>query len=305
MKKIVIIILLSASPFIAQACDICGCGVGSYYIGILPDFNKKIIGLRYRYNSLHTHIGTGGQTSYLTTKEVYRTAELWGGWTINNRVRLMASVPYNFNEKINQGNTTTKNGIGDISAQAYYQLVNDRHAVGNKLLVQSLWLGGGVKLPTGKYEPPAKNSAMEEVINTFQLGTGSLDFTLNGMYDIRLQDFGVNTSASYKINTRNKEEYRYGNKFTGAAQAYYKFRVLNTTIAPNAGVLYENGQQDADGKFQMDVSGGDILLTTMGAEITMKRISFGGSYQIVSKQHLANGYVKANNRAMVHVAFMF
>jgi hypothetical protein len=61
-KKIIIsLMLLCSTAFTSFACDICGCGVGSYYLGILPEFNKRFIGLRYQHKSLQTHLGPLGQ----------------------------------------------------------------------------------------------------------------------------------------------------------------------------------------------------------------------------------------------------
>jgi hypothetical protein len=223
--------------------------VGSYYIGILPEFGKKIFGIRYRYNSLLSHVGAGGIQTYLTTKERYRTADIWGGWNIGTKFRIMAFVPVSFNEKTNQGITTHKNGLGDIALQGYYQVLNSKKSLGTRLLVQSLWIGGGVKLPTGKYEPAEKNNSLQAA-NIFQSGTGSVDFSLNAMYDIRIQDIGINTTMSYKMNTVNTHEYRYGNKFSASMQAYYKWRIKNkVTLAPNAGLMYENAVKDMDGKY--------------------------------------------------------
>lgn len=305
MKRIIILLFSIASFESVIACDICGCGVGSYYVGILPEFSKKIIGMRYRYNSLVTHLGAGGSTSYLTTEETYRTAELWGGWTIGKKVRLMAYVPVSFNEKYNQNVTTRKTGLGDIGIQGFYQVFDNRSTTeANKMLLHSLWVGAGVKAPTGRYEAPEKNGV--ETANIFQLGTGSVDFTLNAMYDLRLQDAGINTMASYKVNTANAEEYRYGNKFSSSVQAYYKFRIKNkVTVAPNAGLLFESANKDLDEGYKVDVSGGHMLLGSFGAEVTFKNIAIGGNYQIPASQNLAGGFVKANNRAMMHVAFVF
>lgn len=297
-----IMLVLSSA---ATACDICGCGVGSYYVGILPEFSKKVIGIRYRHNTLRTHIGAGGQNSYLTTREVYRTAELWGGWRIGKRIRLMASMPFNMIQKSNQLNSDSQNGLGDISLQGFYQIFSDEKPAGNKLLVQSLWFGGGLKLPTGRYSSPEKNTGTSTA-NIFQLGTGSVDFMLNTMYDLRIQDAGINTNLSYKINTANSEEYKYGNKFSGNLQAYYKFRIKNLfTIAPNAGVLYETAAQDNDAGFKADVSGGYALLGTAGLEATFQRFSIGGNFQHPFSQQLANNFVKANNRAMIHFSILF
>lgn len=305
MKKLIIVLFtIMMLPAISEACEICGCGVGNQYIGILPDFRKHIFGLRYRYSSLYTHVGIDGATTYLTTKEKYNTVELYGGWNITNNIRLMASAPYAFNDKTNQGTTTSKNGIGDVYITAYYQLLNSRHTTANnKMLVQSLWLGGGIKFATGEYNPLDKGSQNDNP-NLFQLGTGSTDFLLNGMYDVRLQDVGLNVSASYKINTANKYDYAYGNKFNVNAQAYYKLLIKNkVTIAPNAGIQYENSQRDNDNGIHVDATGGNLLMATLGVETSFKRISIGANYQTPLQQNLGKGIIKANDRCMVHVSF--
>jgi len=288
-----------------DACDICGCGVGGYYIGVLPEFHKHIFGLRYRYNSLKTHIGAGGSTTYLTASERYQTAELWGAWNLGKKFRIMASVPYAYNERENQGVNRSKNGIGDISVNGYYQVFNDKRTVfTKKLLVQTFWIGGGIKLPTGKYASADKQSTANNA-NLFQLGTASYDFLLHAMYDLRIQDAGLNVSASYKMNTANKYDYSYGNKFSAATQLYYKWRIKNKfTIAPNAGVSYENSKKDIDSKIVADISGGRLLLGTLGFETTFKKIALGANWQTPLTQNLANGTVKANNRMMLHVSFL-
>lgn len=305
MKKILMLVVAFFSVGSVMACDICGCGVGSYYVGILPEFSKKIVGVRYRYNTLKTHLGAGGSTSYLTTHETFRTAEVWGGWTIGKKLRLMAYVPVNFNEKLNQGVTTRKTGLGDVGVQGFYRIFDNRNTTeSNKMLVHSLWMGAGVKAPTGKYETPEKNGM--ENANTFQLGTGSVDFTLNAMYDIRLQDAGLNTMVSYKMNTENSDAYRYGNKFSSSLQAYYKWRLFNkVTLAPNAGVLYEQAVKDSDAGYRVDVSGGNIVLGAVGTEISFKNIAIGGNFQMPLSQNMAGGFVKAGNRFMLHTAFIF
>lgn len=305
MKKIII----TATTFFlfatAHACDICGCGVGGYYIGILPEFHKHIFGLRYRYNALKTHLGVGGNSTYLTTAEKYNTAELWGAWNIGKKLRVMATVPYAFNERNNQGVTNNKNGIGDISVNGYYQLLNRKSTLaGKKLVVQSLWIGGGVKLATGKYIPADKQNTSQNT-NLFQLGTGSYDFSIHAMYDLRIQDAGLNLAGSYKMNTANKYDYNYGNKLNTTAQLYYKWRVKNKfTIAPNLGLSYEHSKKDIDNQISVDVSGGNLLLGTLGVETAFKTIAVGANWQTPLSQNLANGFVKSNNRVMLHIAFM-
>jgi hypothetical protein len=305
MKKLMLFIfILGMTAPEVKACEICGCGIGDSYIGILPEFNKNIFGFRYRYNSMLTHIGVGGAITYLTTAESYRTLEAWAGINVTRNFRLMASVPYSFDERSNQGTTITKNGPGDISFSAFYQLIHSRKQVSDKLLVQSLWIGGGLKLPTGNYNPLSKSTSAESA-NLFQLGTGSTDFTLTALYDIRLQDAGFNLNGSYRINTVNAYQYQYGNKFSVSAQFYYKFKIeKNLTISPNAGMLSEKGQQDTDHSIPVDISGGNLILGSLGAELAYKKIAVGGNWQTPLTQNLANGIIKANNRCMIHFSFL-
>ena len=304
MKKTIILCwVICCSTIVAKACDICGCGVGSGYIGILPDFNKKIFGLRYRTNSLKTHVGIGGSSSYLTTTEHYQVSELWGAINITRKIRLMATIPYNFNEKENSSGIHNINGLGDISLAGFYNLMNTRTAAGDdRLIVQSLWLGAGVKLPSGKYAPANKLNSNDA--NIFQLGTGSFDFNVLTMYDLRLQDMGINLTGSYKMNTVNKDDYAYGNKLSVNAQFYHKFKLGNyCSVAPNAGATFEKSKKDREDNFTMDVSGGNITMATIGSEISYKKIVAGFNWQTPLGQNLANGLVKANNKAMLHIAF--
>lgn len=306
MKKILFLLLLSMAGFSgSKACDICGCGVGGYYIGILPDFSQKIMGLRYRYSSLKTHIGAGGMQTYLTSEETYRTVEWWGGWNIGKRFRLMATIPYSFNERENQSVVKQKNGLGDISLTGFYRLINAKKMIGKKLLVQSMFVGAGIKLPTGKYNPADKTNTNQDA-NLFQLGTASVDYTLNMMYDVRIQDIGLNLNSSYKINSNNKYDYRYGNKLSANMQLYYKYRLKKKCqLSPNAGLLYEYASKDTDRKFKVDISGGRLLYAGVGLEAAYKKIALGMNWQKPLSQDLANGTVKAGNRAMLHLAYAF
>lgn len=305
-KQIILTFSLLFLGTATYACDICGCGVGSYYIGILPEYNKRFIGLRYQHKTLQTHLGPQGQVTPLTTDETYQTAELWGGWNFGKRFRALAFVPYNFNQRSSQAESGAKNGLGDIAVMAYYNLFTNSSSLSSKLLVHSLWLGAGIKLPTGTYEPSEK-LAVQESPNNFQLGTASTDFTLNAAYDVRLNDLGINLNVNYKMNTENKYQYRYGNKLTTNALLYYKFRLFHKfTIAPNAGVLYETATKDVENnKYNVDVSGGYSTSLVTGFEFATNKFSFGANYQNVVAQELANQRANAGNRLMLHLSIPF
>lgn len=306
-KKIILsIYLLLATAATSLACDICGCGVGSYYLGILPEYNKRFIGLRYQHKSLTTHLGPFGESTPLTTEETYQSAEIWAGWNMGKRFRLLAFVPYNFNKRVNQTESGQKQGLGDIAVMAYYKVFEQSGVLNKRLLVQSLWLGAGVKAPTGKYAA-GERLATQESPNNFQLGTASTDFSLNAAYDIRYNDLGMNANLNYKMNTENNSAYRYGNKFSANLLVYYKFRIAEAiTLAPNAGFLYERAAKDVESqKYEVAVSGGYSLSAVTGLELATKKLSFGLNYQQAAAQTLAGGRVKAGNRFMLHVSLPF
>jgi hypothetical protein len=305
MKKVISYFFFLALAGPAMACDICGCGVGSYYLGILPEYNKRFIGLRYQHKTLVTHLGPSGERTPLTTDETYQTAEIWGGWNFGEKLRTLAFIPYNVNRRTAQTGSGSKEGLGDVAVMGYYKLLDNRTTVNNKLLVQSLWLGGGIKLPTGAYEPAER--LLDESPNSFQLGTASADFLLNAAYDIRLMDFGLNLNATYKLNTANLYTYRYGNKLTLNSLLYCKLRVAQKlSVGPNAGLLFERSGQDLeDGRYRVDVSGGQVLSLIGGLEAAAGRFSAGANCQSPASQQLGNNRVQAGRRIMVHMSVAF
>jgi len=309
MKKLLILLSLITAIQTSKACDICGCGVGGNYIGLLPDFTKRFVGVRYQFNRLTTQLDINGNRTALSTDEKYQTMELWGAWNIGQKWRVLALLPYNFNEKYTEGSDLLrkKNGIGDITLNGYYKLFDQSNtSASNKLVVQSLWVGMGVKLPTGAYDVAEQQNATATNPNMFQLGTGSLDFIASLMYDIRIQDFGINANASYKINTENKDDYRYGNKIAANASAYYKIALgPDSRLAPNAGLSFERQQKDHAMGFKVEETGGHLVNASMGLEANFKRISVGASFQTPIQQELGKGRIDAGNRVLTHVSFSF
>jgi len=301
-----IILICCISSLDIKACDICGCGVGSYYLGILPEFQKRFVGIRYQNKMLITHLTPSGSRSYLTTDERYQSVELWGAVNIGKRFRIIGFIPVNHIRKASSEHTDSKTGLGDIALIGYYNLLKSESTTNQfRYLVHTLWVGAGVKAGTGRYN--VMDSRENQNLNTFQLGSGSVDFSANAMYDIRLQDAGINTNLSYKMNTQNRYGYQYGNKLTANMLLYYKLRVgAMMSLAPNAGILYESSAKDhSTGNMQVDLSGGYNTLYSFGAELRVKQINIGCNYQRPLAQSLGSGIVQAGNRWMMHLSYGF
>jgi hypothetical protein len=302
-KKIIILTLFTLTVKMPYACDICGCGVGNYYIGILPTFKKNLIGVRYQTSALYSHLQPDGSFSYLTTKERFHIAEILGAVNVGKRFRVMGLIPWNFIARYQDRKQSNKSGLGDMAFLGHYQVLQKRTQFHEKIHAHALWMGAGMKLPTGKYQDNEKN-VQDNLQNSFQLGTGSVDFMLNLMHDFRIMDLGVNTNITYKINTKNKAQYQYGNKFTLNTQFYYKVRSKKGLgIAPNTGIIFESSEKDWNNLQIVDVSGGKSLLGTIGLESTMGNISWGVNWQTPLYQQLALGSVEGKNRLMMHLSF--
>lgn len=306
MKKYVLIIstlLLFTSSY---ACDICGSGVGGYYIGILPEFNKRFFGLRYQHAQLRTSMDIYGHVTPLTDDESYSSVEFWAAHNIGDRWRIMAVLPYSFMERTNlaSGDYSSRNGFSDALINGYFNLLNRQSAKNGKLWVHSLWIGAGVKLPTGNYDPAEAQHSFSP--NMFQLGTGSTDVLLNAMYDLRIQDFGINTNATYRVNNTNSDRYRYGNKFAINATTYYKIALgTNSRLAPNAGIAFESQDNDILNGYRTDQTGGRMLSLLGGIELNVGMFATGIAYHQPVSQHLGNGRNKSRHRALAHISYAF
>jgi hypothetical protein len=303
MRKIFIFLFFFASCIgELRACDICGCGGGDFYMGLLPSFKNKFIGIRYHYSQFHTQLaGDASQFSY----NYYNSVELWGGWNIGRKWQLLAFVPYYFNKQADDDGTTYKNGFGDISFLANYQLLHSRRInKENKIVEQELWFGAGLKLPTGSFKVDVNDPNTSIADINAQIGTGSVDVLLNLSHHIRINSFGINTIANYKINTTNSSNYKYGNKLTVSSIGYYRIKVGNSSMAPNAGMVFENTETNLLKKEKVDLTGGYALSGLAGVEFTFNKIAVGLNVQAPLTQYYAAGQTRMQIRGMAHVTFV-
>ena len=302
MKKILVataMLLLSITT--VNACEICGCGLGNYYIGLLPQFNHKFIGLRYQYRQYKTVI-SGDPTQF--SHDYYKTVELWGGWNIGKRWQLLAIIPVNFIHQVSDDGVTNNQGLGDIAVMVNYKVFDKMSSAGNSSFAHQLWVGAGIKAPTGKFNVDPTDPAVVALANT-QTGSGSTDFMLNAMYNMRVNKIGINTSASYKLNTTNKDKYTFGNKFSASSFASYTITKGQFNIVPNAGILYETTAASKLNKVKVEETGGYLLSGAAGLELSYKKFTVGANVQLPMSQNFASGQTELKIRGMAHVTFSF
>ena len=302
MKKVFLFIFIIVSSLSTIACDICGYGVGNYYVGLLPQFSRSFIGVRYQFSKFHTSI-KNSNTEY--SNDLFETAEVWGGINLGKKWQLLGIIPFNIINQKNDDGTYETHGLGDVAVMANYKLFDHISSTKNKkLITQQFWLGGGIKLATGKFSADKYDPAFIALANT-QAGSGSTDFILNATYNININKLGFSNSIRYKINTANKDAYFFGNKFTAGSIAYYQFTKNNSTITPNAGLLYEHTEANKLANKIVDETGGYLLSCSADVEINFGKTTVGVNIQLPLQQNFANAQTNNRLKGMLHVTFSF
>jgi hypothetical protein len=288
----------------ASACDVCGCSLGGNYFGLLPALDKNFVGLRWSQAKFYAYMNH--QSDYFQEEyshDTYRRIELWGRFAIGERVQLFAFVPYLYNDMNGSAQQLRANGLGDISVTGNYRMYKtvDEKSV----FQQTILLGGGVKIPTGSFNMEDRGKLVNP---NFQMGTGSLDFMINAIYNIKHKRVGLNAESGYKMNTRNKENYKFGNQFYLSASLLYSINVGAFTFLPNAGVYYEQAANHKEGNVTITNTGGKALFLSAGLETYLKMMSFGVNYksplsQTYNSDSIAD--IEAQERWMVSVTYSF
>ncbi len=296
-KHLVFILFICITQYRSYGCDVCGNTVTSNYMGILPQYRQHFVGLRY-LNSTFTsqHVPSLFEESGITSSDVFHKAEVWGRFYPTNRLQLFAFVPYQQNTKTEDELITQTSGLADVSVIGNYIVVNSGDS-GRFVLRNTLSVGGGVKLPTGKFDPNG-NPAL-------QVGTGSWDFTANIIYTLRYKKAGVNLDASTRFNTTNSSGYQFGNSYNSSIRFFYWYKRNRISFLPHAGLAFEYARKDQQSDMVQTYTGGSGVYAVMGADVYINKIAFGAGYTHPLSEHLFEGLVHTNRKLTVQVLYLF
>jgi hypothetical protein len=302
---ILILLMFILIDISANACDVCGCSLGGNYYGILPQFSKNFIGLRWSQAKFYAHMDHDSQ--YLADEyshDTYNKVELWGRFYVNKKFQVFAFVPYSFNTMNGTEQVISAHGLGDITLLGNYLIFNTGEDKTRKFK-HTLMAGAGIKLPTGSNDLSDRGKLVNA---NFQMGTGSTDFLTSAVYTLRYQKVGLNTETGYKINTRNADKYHFGNQFHASSQFFYWQKVKSFSFLPNAGAYYEQAARHKQGSVVQANTGGAALFATAGLETYFKNFTLGVNYkhplsQIYNSDDVAQ--IESKDRWMLSITYNF
>lgn len=288
-------------PTVSQACDICGCANSGSYFGLMPQSNKSVIGVRYNFLNFTTHPGS----QVLRTEEKFNVTELYARFFPIKRVQVMAFLPYRMDQQITTSGTKRQHGFGDMTILANYNILNtlmDRE--NSSKLTHTLMLGGGIKLPTGRFKYD-ENDILQVANANFQPGTGSTDLIVNAFYTVNLDQWGLGFNVSRKFNTTNSQQYHFGNQLYGTLDVYRSFKVGKITLTPTVGLYAEQSARGTQNNMVLEETGGRQLNGTVGLNFFSNRWTLGINGQKPITQKSNSGHVVAKERILVQVGFLF
>ncbi|MDY0780518.1 transporter [Tenacibaculum sp. IB213877] len=289
-----------------EDCDACGCSNNGGSLGMGGVIDNNFIGVRYLYQKYVSKDGIFSNSPEIN--EFFNTTQVWSKIPINEKIEIQAFIPFHFHSREYIDRTTSISGLGDISLFANYVVINkqsgnyneetDKVSSTNHLLK----IGGGIKLPTGKYNEEISNS----INPSFQLGTGSVDYIANLQYIYKYNSFGINNYINYYYKTANSKDYKFGNQFNFNSTFFYVLKdAKKRAFVPSLGFSGEFYEKNEVFNLPESNTEGYALFTSLGIEYNTKNITVGTQTIFPIQQSLAKDVIKVKYRSSIYINYNF
>lgn len=301
MKRIYFFIFTTVSLSGAFACDLCNC-----YLTITPNDHKNAIGFRYRFSSYE---GAGDHSMMMAkilhggseVKEEYRTYEMWLRYYPVPKIQMEFVIPFRYNRSIEEGMPDhTLNGMGDLIVLTHYELIRT-FPMGPDAFKQRLYVGGGIKIPTGEYDKKTGG----EFDPHLQTGTGSLDFMMSALYLVKYRQTGAKASVNYSMNRKNRNDFTFANRLNLSSAVFYQLTIGDFIWMPSLGVYFEQAKKDKQNNIALENTGGTMWLGAAGTDLYYKSYALNFSYQTPLKQTIGAEQAKNQGRFIIGMTYSF
>lgn len=298
VKRLLLLTLLVWSMWPSlKACDACACSLSGNAMGMLSPFRNSYISIGYQLAGFQTVPGEG-----IGSKDQFHTLELGGSYYFSDRFSVQLIQPYRFNFREVEGAQTQLDGLGDTRVLAHYVLFQTK-PLGNAFELFTS-LGGGIKLPVGKYDPDIHDRNLPE---NFNLGNGSWGFIFRPNLVLSRREFGLLLSGTFQYFASSHSAYQFGHQTSAQALLFWeKTTSSGFKFIPNTGISQEWIGTDtyANGR-SVQGTGGSGTYFTGGVNLQFSKIQIGASYMVPIEQHYSHGEVAADNRLSIQCAYIF
>lgn len=314
MKKIIIAVVLSVcinviaennpkhNPFslqqyfsLLEECDACGCSANGGSMGFSSMLSDNFIGIRYFHQRYQSRDGVFNDSPWID--ENFNTTQIWGRIPVSKKIELTILLPYHFHRRVKPTSTQNVDGLGDVTLMALYRIFQTKDSIAT--YQHRVLVGGGVKVPTGKYDSENNGS----VNPSFQVGTGSWDYTLATEYIARKGNWGLNTAVNYILKTENDKNYKFGDQFNYGSTLFYSTMINNLILVPQVGLAGETYKSNQEFSQNVPLTKGDVFFGKVGIELGYQKFSTGINAMLPINQHLTGGRVEANYRLGIHLNY--
>lgn len=278
-----IVLLAGLSSKSALACNICGCGGNSLYMGMIPHYKSHMLSLRLQqmhFTIYDPHLSTSSDR-ILHSEDFFVRTELWGRFRLNQKWFLHASVPFVWIGRKVETMEWNK-GIGDAELMINRTLLSTGDSIMNPVR-HHLSLSVGIKMPTG-----AQN--IGNTLEWLQPGSGTWDYQALLHYNMRIGRWGWMQDASFRYNTADQFQYQRGHRLLLNTRAYYQWPVGQVVLLPATGIQYDHLGQDYSYRFAEAFTGGASLQAQIGMQLYFSRGGAGMTYQVPLWQNLNDGW---------------
>jgi hypothetical protein len=290
LSRLWLLLLLVTTVQGAYACDGCSANLSIFNSELQLNSGKHSIGILHQtrlysatlHESIfdylkgpaktddgHVHTDPQVETPY---RQIQTVTDIRGTFYVHPKWSLMAILPVTakllFRDD-NQFRDAKKleqhQGLGDAVLLVQYQMLTEGKRMEAKKLKQRLVLGAGVKLPTGKFNAIGYDNQLRPDL---QNGSGSVDFITTVNYLFRSKSWGLTSMVSYKINTANKNGYRFANSLNADLRGFWFKEFKRVAIAPSTGFWLEHAGDNDDPNAETAMpTGGLYLFSTVGLDL--------------------------------------
>lgn len=297
MKNIVTLLFI-VCLFNVFACEVCGCSATGNAIGAIGSSKNHMVGLTFQgryFNSAHPALFSN---ELERSSEQFLSANAVAKFQVHKRVQVIGVIPFHFNRQTKEGETTTINGLGDVSIHSRFAVIYKTDSINAKAFI--VQLGTGIKMPTGDYSKDA-----HETSNTFP-GSGSWDIPFDANLYLIRSKWMLQFENAFILKTKNSSGYHFGNTFQSTVFSNKTIGQQSFKFSPGLGIQAEYLFEDRiNGSSTNTFNSGYLLSGVIGANLQWKQFFLLGRYSLPIIQELSKGYTTINGQFTASLFYTF